>query len=298
MTRSPALVAAFLGAALLLAAPPSAATSPAAPAEGLPANRSEIAVSDRLLDLEEYHGYYPCSDCHAEQETNPTPRFLEDEHAEPLEWEDETGETRVVEFGELLAVRDLLEGNGIPGLRGRNLVRIGRQLDLETWMEHSGASPEDSVWVLTHGGANLWCLDCHDTEDRDHLRRMNGELLTFNESHLLCGQCHGPILTDWEQGVHGRTNGYWNLAMDEDGESRRLVCVECHVPHAPQFRGMSPEPAPVARLDNISRPDPHALAHPPEKGTGDDLGPHPWEKEAREEEAAETAAETDGGAHP
>jgi len=75
---------------------------------------------------------------------------------------------------------------------GKNMVRIGTRLQIETYMENNGLAPEDSVWTLVHGGGNLWCLNCHDSEDRDKLVKLNGELLTFNESHLLCGECHGP----------------------------------------------------------------------------------------------------------
>ncbi len=246
---------------------------------GTPFPGHGVNTSDRITVLEEYHGFFPCSDCHADQETDPTPRFLEDDHVEPLEWEDDAGEAWEVEFGEYLAVGDLLKGNGIPGLRGENLARIGRRLGVVQWIDDTGADPADSLWVLTHGGANIWCLDCHDPGDRDRLRKMNGDLLTFNESHLLCGQCHGPELLDWEHGVHGRTNGYWNIALDEDEITTRLLCVECHIPHAPAFRGMAPEAAPRTRIDNITTIDPDFELPHEEKGRGDDLGPHSWERD-------------------
>ena len=266
----PTLSAAVLGLALF-----GAAALPAFP-ERAP------RTSDRIQVLEEVHGYFPCSDCHADLETNPTPRLLQEEHAEPLEWDDAEGVTHLVEFGEYLPIGELLDDNGIPGLRGENLARTGRRYAVREWMEANDADPADSVWVLTHGGANIWCLDCHDETDRDKLRKMNGDLVTFNESHLLCGQCHGPILTDWEQGVHGRTNGYWDLSRDEEGVTMRLLCVECHTPHAPRFRGMESMPKPVPRIANISVGDTHREVHDEAKRARDEMGPHPWMVENEE----------------
>ncbi len=45
----------------------------------------EVNTADRTYELEDYHGYYPCSDCHSDQETNHQPRFLIEEHYEPIE---------------------------------------------------------------------------------------------------------------------------------------------------------------------------------------------------------------------
>jgi hypothetical protein len=238
---------------------------------------AEVATSDRLTVLEEQHGYFPCMDCHADQVTNPTPRFLTDEHDVPLEWDDEDGNTHIVPFGERVSFAQLLGKTADRSLRAQNLARIGEQLNAATYMQENAYSLEDSVYALTHGGGNLWCLDCHNADDRDKLRKLNGDVLTFNQSQFLCGQCHGPILTDWENGAHGRTNGYWNLEMDTQGISVRMLCVECHSPHAPAFPSRMPKPGPVSRLDNVSHPDPHRQ-HEALIGTRDDLGPHPWQK--------------------
>lgn len=245
-------------------------------------------TSDRLEILEEYHGYFPCMECHEDQETDPRPRILEEEHEVPLEWEDDDGVTHLVEFGAWLSYADLLGESELEGLEKENLLRIGRTLEIESYMAMNDFSPEDSLWVLTHGGANLWCLDCHSPDNRDKLTKLNGEELSFNESHLLCGQCHGPVLRDWEHGVHGRTNGYWSAAMDSEGASIRLLCVECHIPHAPAFRGVDPPgPAPVTRIDNISHPE-HLDHHvEPAKLARDVLGPHPWQPGAADAPSAQ-----------
>ncbi len=93
--------------------------------------------------------------------------------------------------------------------------------------------------VLKHDEENRWCMDCHDTENRDMLHSASGELIDFNESYKLCGQCHGPKLRDWEKGIHGRRTGQWN------GEKQYLLCAHCHDPHSPKFPLMKPEPAPI-----------------------------------------------------
>jgi len=91
---------------------------------------------------------------------------------------------------------------------------------------------------LTHAEENRWCLDCHDGADRDMLHLANGDVIPFEESYRLCGQCHGDKLRDWRNGVHGRRVGFWN------GAKSYLLCVNCHNAHSPQFPALEPEPAP------------------------------------------------------
>ena len=93
--------------------------------------------------------------------------------------------------------------------------------------------------VLNHGGKSRWCLDCHDTKNRDMLHLAGGELVDFKESYRLCGQCHGPKLRDWKAGIHGRRTGSWN------GKKRYLLCANCHNPHSPKFKKLKPEPPPI-----------------------------------------------------
>ena len=63
--------------------------------------------------------------------------------------------------------------------------------------------------VLDHGSALRWCAACHASHDIDRLRLLNGELLSFDESHQICAQCHGPKHRDWTQGLHGLQTGGW-----------------------------------------------------------------------------------------
>ncbi len=92
--------------------------------------------------------------------------------------------------------------------------------------------------VLSHDEAHRWCLDCHAAEDRDVLHLAGGEPVSFGQSYLLCGQCHGEKLRDWKAGVHGRRSGQWN------GRKTYLLCAHCHDPHQPRFRAIAPEQAP------------------------------------------------------
>lgn len=215
-------------------------------------------LPDRLTVLEDLHGYFPCMDCHGDQETVTTPRILDLEHYEPFEWEDDEGNVHLVPFGRYVELADLLGEGGSGDLAHENLARIGARLEIGAYMEEFDLAPTDSVWTLVHGGGNLWCLSCHDTEDRDKLKSIDGELLTFNQSHLLCGGCHGPKLRDWEAGIHGKTVGYWDPARGEAQDSIRMLCVECHSAHDPAFQSFSPMPGPVTRVDG---PDAGKAAH-------------------------------------
>jgi hypothetical protein len=94
--------------------------------------------------------------------------------------------------------------------------------------------------VLDHAEGQRWCLDCHSSNDRDQLHLANGDLVPFEESYRLCGQCHGDKYRDWRAGVHGRRTGSW------DGEKEYLLCVHCHDSHSPAFKPMTPEPMPRA----------------------------------------------------
>ena len=91
---------------------------------------------------------------------------------------------------------------------------------------------------LRHDEEHRWCLDCHDAGNRDQLHLAGGELVPFEESYRLCGQCHGDKYRDWRVGVHGRRTGHW------DGEKQYLLCVHCHDSHAPRFKPLEPLPPP------------------------------------------------------
>ena len=104
--------------------------------------------------------------------------------------------------------------------------------------------PRPRILVRMHRNINLkhgkwhWCLNCHSTDERNYLRLIKGELISFEESYLLCGQCHGTIYSDWRLGIHGRRVGQWN------GKKLYLLCVHCHDPHSPKYRKIMSEDPP------------------------------------------------------
>lgn len=98
---------------------------------------------------------------------------------------------------------------------------------------------KDHQKIELHHGADRWCFDCHDRKNRDRLHLASGELIEFEESSRLCGQCHGQVYQDWQAGAHGQRIGYW------DGPKRYLLCINCHWPHSPRFKELEPLPPPM-----------------------------------------------------
>jgi predicted CXXCH cytochrome family protein len=96
---------------------------------------------------------------------------------------------------------------------------------------------------ISHGrnNRNDHCFNCHNPAKLDELVTRDGRKLAFDEATLLCASCHGPTYRDWEAGVHGRTNGYWNAAL---GPATRVHCTSCHDPHSPAFPQLIPRPGP------------------------------------------------------
>jgi hypothetical protein len=102
---------------------------------------------------------------------------------------------------------------------------------------------EHSDIKMAHGSHNRnnLCYNCHNESNLLTFSRRDGLELGFAQSSQLCGSCHGPNYRDWEAGVHGRMNGYWNHSL---GEFRRLDCVNCHNPHSPRIPTRQPAPPP------------------------------------------------------
>lgn len=96
--------------------------------------------------------------------------------------------------------------------------------------------------TLDHGAGRIWCLDCHAEENRNVLQTFAGEEVEFNESYLVCGQCHYQPQKDWFFGAHGKRVNTWQ------GERELYNCAHCHNPHAPAVRPRRPEgPPPIRR---------------------------------------------------
>jgi nitrate/TMAO reductase-like tetraheme cytochrome c subunit len=103
--------------------------------------------------------------------------------------------------------------------------------------ERELADPHD-VLTFNHGAGKLWCMDCHDGEDRDMLHLSSGKLLEFEQAPQLCGQCHSTNYKDWRAGAHGKRTGQWN------GAKEVRPCSHCHNAHTPNFGALEPKPAP------------------------------------------------------
>lgn len=91
---------------------------------------------------------------------------------------------------------------------------------------------EQEQKIFDHDAEHRWCLDCHDLNNRNVLRLASGATVPFTESYRLCGQCHGDKLRDWRVGVHGKRTGMW------DGPKTYFLCVNCHNPHTPRWKGV------------------------------------------------------------
>ena len=100
-----------------------------------------------------------------------------------------------------------------------------------------------SGMTFSHGTVS--CLSCHNPNDYDSMQLADGSRVDFTDVMTLCGQCHGPQLKDYEHGVHGGLNGYWDLTR---GPQQKNNCVDCHNPHAPQFPKMQPTFKPKDRF--------------------------------------------------
>ncbi len=93
---------------------------------------------------------------------------------------------------------------------------------------------------LKHG--EFWCLNCHNLNDRDYLKLINGKLIPFNQSPELCGECHGQVYNEWKEEIHGRWVGSINNPIAD------VICVDCHNPHSPKFSPIEPMPTPQEKL--------------------------------------------------
>lgn len=109
---------------------------------------------------------------------------------------------------------------------------------------------------LQHGGERFWCLTCHGSKNKDSLTSLKGRPIGFDESFILCGQCHFQRQRDWYFGAHGKRIGNWR------GERRVMTCPECHDPHSPSIKPFKPSPPPLARK-GLTRREPHAERHQP-----------------------------------
>jgi hypothetical protein len=143
--------------------------------------------------------------------------------------------------------------------KGLDLVRMGWTYNcmechklLPARWHYDRPMAEHRDLKLEHGN-NRFCLNCHHPTNRNAFVDYDGSEIAQAEVVQLCAKCHGPIYRDWQAGVHGRSNGYWDARQ---GSKTKLRCIQCHDPHQPKFKPMPPLP-PLTY--------PRRAAHPPEK---------------------------------
>jgi hypothetical protein len=95
--------------------------------------------------------------------------------------------------------------------------------------------------ALDHGKGRMWCLDCHQGNDRDALHTVGGAKVDFDQSYLVCGQCHSARQRDWFFGAHGKRVAGWK------GEREIYSCTHCHDPHSPTLKPRAPSAPPPLR---------------------------------------------------
>ncbi len=98
------------------------------------------------------------------------------------------------------------------------------------------------VAELQHGRGRIWCLSCHDLENRNYLRTLLDEPVDFDQAHLVCGGCHSNRHKDWVFGAHGKRVANWQ------GERKLYDCAHCHDPHSPSIQPRAPKPPPPVRV--------------------------------------------------
>ena len=95
--------------------------------------------------------------------------------------------------------------------------------------------------VLEHGRGRIWCLSCHDLENRNYLTTLLNELVDFDEAHIVCGGCHSNRHKDWVFGAHGKRVANWQ------GDRTLYNCTHCHDAHNPAIKARAPKPPPPVR---------------------------------------------------
>lgn len=113
------------------------------------------------------------------------------------------------------------------------------------------------VAEIDHGLGRLWCLNCHDLQNRNNLKTLLDEAVEFDEAHIVCGGCHANRHRDWAFGVHGKRVDTWQ------GERTQYNCTHCHDPHNPAIEPRAPSPPPPVRAGlKLERGEDHEVVHP------------------------------------
>lgn len=94
---------------------------------------------------------------------------------------------------------------------------------------------------IYHGEGRMWCLVCHKSKESDFLRTLRDEKVRFDDSYLVCGQCHNDQQKDWYFGGHGKRVANWR------GKRTLYNCTYCHDPHDPSIKPRKAQPPPPVR---------------------------------------------------
>jgi hypothetical protein len=125
---------------------------------------------------------------------------------------------------------------------------------------HEKDVPEDFHGKMKVAHGTTTCYSCHDKDDRTKLHLADGSKLGFDQSQMLCAQCHGVQHRDYTKGSHGGMTGYWDLRR---GPRDRNSCLNCHSPHTPKYAKVRPVHPPKDRFLEWKRQheDPKGAAH-------------------------------------
>ena len=134
-------------------------------------------------------------------------------------------------------------------------------LPLNTTPRKLVAAPHNAS--LNHGAGRFWCLECHVGTDRDALHTIGGAKVDFDQSYLVCGQCHSARQRDWYFGAHGKRVAGWQ------GDRQLYACTHCHDPHNPSLQPRAPSKPPPLRaglspMNRVREDTPPAWRRSPE----------------------------------
>jgi hypothetical protein len=96
------------------------------------------------------------------------------------------------------------------------------------WSGTDGRARAHWAVSLSHARQDVMgCATCHNSQNLETLRTLNGRAVAFDHAYQVCAQCHTTQAADWVGGAHGKRTGGW--------APPRVVynCTECHNPHSP-----------------------------------------------------------------
>jgi len=106
-----------------------------------------------------------------------------------------------------------------------------------TEMQKNNKSYKKAHWNISLNHANentMNCISCHSGKNMDNLHSLTGKQIDFNNSYVVCSQCHTKQFDDWKGGAHGKRIGSWAPPRAS------LTCVNCHDPHKPHIASKWP----------------------------------------------------------